>query len=247
MSGATVNVSGLTASKFLLTDGSKNLSSSTAATTQTEFAYMAGVTAALQTQINNITSGGAFVAKAGDTMSGDLVTTGLTAIGGVTANALSVTTAVTAASVTATGNLSGATVNASSLTASRLVFTDGSKNLASATSAVTQAELAQLTGATANIQTQINSIGAGGVAADSITFDKLKATASSEASEPNRVTASYTYGDKQSDGTTSVTYSNAAAVTLSVISRLPISIAHVDCGVGDAATAGERLVFCGEF
>jgi hypothetical protein len=138
-------------------------------------------------------------------------------------------------------------VNISSLTGDRFLFGDSAKNVTSTTAAVTQTEFAYLTGATANLQTQINTLSTGGVAADSITFDKLKATASSEAAEPNRITASYTYGNKQSDGTTNVTYTNASAVTLSVISRLPISIAHVDCGVGDAVTAGERLVFCGEF
>lgn len=45
-----VNVTGLTASRALITDASKNLSSS--ATTSTELGYVSGVTSAIQTQLN---------------------------------------------------------------------------------------------------------------------------------------------------------------------------------------------------
>ncbi len=56
LNGATVNVSGLTASRAVVTDGSKNLASS--ATTATELGYVSGVTSSIQTQIDAIIAGG---------------------------------------------------------------------------------------------------------------------------------------------------------------------------------------------
>jgi hypothetical protein len=50
LSAANVNVSGLTASRALTTDGSKNLASSSV--TSTELDYVSGVTSAIQTQID---------------------------------------------------------------------------------------------------------------------------------------------------------------------------------------------------
>lgn len=52
---ANAQVTGLTASRALQTDGSKNLESSSVTTT--ELGYVSGVTSAIQTQIDNITSG----------------------------------------------------------------------------------------------------------------------------------------------------------------------------------------------
>ncbi len=56
LNGATVNVSGLTASRAVVTDGSKNLASS--AVTTTELGYVSGVTSSIQTQIDAIIAGG---------------------------------------------------------------------------------------------------------------------------------------------------------------------------------------------
>jgi len=61
---------GLTPSTVPYLDGSTTVVSS--AVTPTELGYLTGSTANIQTQINNITVGGAFVAKAGDTMTGTL-------------------------------------------------------------------------------------------------------------------------------------------------------------------------------
>jgi len=61
---------GLTPSTVPYLDGSTTVVSS--AVTPTELGYLTGSTANIQTQINNITVGGAFVAKAGDTMTGKL-------------------------------------------------------------------------------------------------------------------------------------------------------------------------------
>jgi len=63
LSVPNVNVSGLTASQIVITDGSSNLASATVATypSLTELAYVKGVTSAIQTQIDALT--GAVVLK----------------------------------------------------------------------------------------------------------------------------------------------------------------------------------------
>jgi hypothetical protein len=65
VSAATLNASGLTASKAVATDGSKNLVSS--ATSATELGYVSGVTSAIQTQL------GARLPLAGGTMTGAIL------------------------------------------------------------------------------------------------------------------------------------------------------------------------------
>ena len=150
LTGATLNVSGLTASKLVFTDGSKNLISSASAVTDTELGYLVGATAAIQTQINTLSAGGSAtgkVDKTGDSMSGALEV---------------------GATITSTGLISGLNLNASSATATRFAMFDGSKNLVSSTNAVTDAEFGRLSGVSANIQTQINSLLSGGSAANKV-------------------------------------------------------------------------------
>lgn len=59
---------------------------------------------------------------------------------------------------TLSGALNGTSITVSGLTADRLVRTNGSKELVSVTSAVTDQELGYLNGLTANVQTQINNV-----------------------------------------------------------------------------------------
>jgi hypothetical protein len=73
-----INLPSLTASRLVLTDGSSNLVSATTAVSQIEINYLSGVTAALQTQLNGITTSvasatGGSVQKAGDSMTGNLL------------------------------------------------------------------------------------------------------------------------------------------------------------------------------
>jgi len=73
LSSTTVNVSGLTASRLVRTNGSKELVSVTAAVTDQELGYLVGVTAPIQAQLASVSvdvSG--LVQKSGDTMTGKL-------------------------------------------------------------------------------------------------------------------------------------------------------------------------------
>lgn len=67
-----LNLPALTASRVVLTDGSKNLVSS--AVTSTELGYLTGLTGNVQAQLNAGGGGGPFVLLAGDTMTGALIT-----------------------------------------------------------------------------------------------------------------------------------------------------------------------------
>ncbi|MBS1984979.1 MAG: hypothetical protein JST16_12490 [Bdellovibrionales bacterium] len=139
VTGSGVNVTGATASRIALFDGSKNVVSSAFSTTDTELGYLSGVTAALQTQINNINSSGISgkVSKTGDSMSGALQV---------------------GAAITSTGVVTGSGVNVTGATASRIALFDGSKNVVSSAFSTTDTELGYLSGVTAALQTQINSI-----------------------------------------------------------------------------------------
>lgn len=185
---ATLALTGNTASRALVTDASKNLVSSSV--TSTELGYVSGVTSAIQTQINAlIASGGSYVLKAGDTMSGGLGTTGLrlpfsaapsilygndtdtgpyqTGDGEYYINAngfqrfhVSQNYTEFLGSVTANSNVDvGGTLTANFLKgafvgANRALASDGSGNVAS--TSVTDTELGYLSGATGNIQAQLD-------------------------------------------------------------------------------------------
>jgi len=146
LTGATLNSTGVTASRFALFDSSKNLTSSASSVTDTEFGFLSGVTANLGTNLNGLTAnvqtqlnakqaalGYSPVSKLGDSMSGALQV---------------------GAAITSTGTVTAATLNATGLTASRALAVDASKNLVS--SSVTDSELGYLSGATSNIQSQLN-------------------------------------------------------------------------------------------
>lgn len=155
----TVNVSGLTASRLLFTDGSKNLISATSAVTDTKLGYLAAVTADTLKYTNLLSSDAqtqidSKVIRAGDTM---------------------------------TGTLQVPTLNVSGLTATRFALTDGSKNLASSTNAVTDTEFGRLIGVTSGIQSQIDGKQATGNYVTALTGDVSASGPGSVASTVNSV------------------------------------------------------------
>ena len=114
---SAVQVSGLTASQILSTDGSKNLTSLDVATYPSllELSYVKGVTSSLQTQIN---------AKGAGTV---------TAVSVASANGVSGSSSggATPALTITLGAITPSSVQVSGLSVSQAVVTDGSKNLAS--------------------------------------------------------------------------------------------------------------------
>ncbi len=109
--GTSLQLSGLTASQLLSTDGSKNLTSLTVATypSLTEVSYVKGVTSAIQTQL------GLLAPKASPAFTGTVtLPTGLTGVlradSGVVSTDTDVTDLITAASDTAQGKVELATI-----------------------------------------------------------------------------------------------------------------------------------------
>ena len=162
----------LTASRAMVTDGSGVASASSV--TSTELGYLSGVTSALQTQLNAITTLASGKIYLGDgsnvaqevTLSGDVTVdnAGVTAIGaGVIVNADINGAAAIARSKTATGTAyrilandsSGVMSENAAITASRAVASDANGQLAA--SATTATELGYLSGVTSAIQTQLDS------------------------------------------------------------------------------------------
>ena len=139
-------LSGLTASRAVVTDGSKNLASS--AVTATEVGHLSGVTSAIQTQLDgkedtiNLTASRAVVSDG----------TGALAASAVTATELGHVSGVTSAIQT---QLDGKepTVN---LTASRALVSSAGGALDVST--VTATELGHLSGVTSAVQTQLNTL-----------------------------------------------------------------------------------------
>ena len=154
VTAATLNATGLTASKAVFTDVSKNLISVdltgtgnvVLATSPTLVTPNIGVaTATSLTASGTVTA--ATLNATGLTALGVVLTdvsknltvpangangTVLTIVGGVPAwSAVSALGAITATTITASGTVTAATLNATGLTASKAVFTDGSKNLIS--------------------------------------------------------------------------------------------------------------------
>lgn len=160
-----VTLAGLTASRAVVTDGSKVLTSS--ATTATEIGYVSGVTSAIQTQVNTKAP------SASPTFTGTVTFSGLTAS---TVPYLDASKVLTSSAVTPTelGYLSGVSsaiqtqmnlkaplasptftgTITTPLTASRAVVTGASSELAA--SAVTSTELGYVSGVSSAIQTQLD-------------------------------------------------------------------------------------------
>ncbi|MBS1985451.1 MAG: hypothetical protein JST16_14895 [Bdellovibrionales bacterium] len=231
VTAATLNATGATASRIALFDSSKNVVSSAFTTTDTELGYLSGATSSIQTQINNIntTTAGISgkVAKTGDSMSGALQV---------------------GAAITSTGVITGSGVNVTGATANRHAFFDGSKNLVASAFTTTDTELGYLAGTTASVQTQINNLASGSALAngsvttikldgtsgtEAVTLDKLRSTADTAALG---VTGSRTYGATDTDGNT-VTYSSGgSSKSVTVVTKVPLSMANNDCGTTDVAS-----------
>lgn len=162
--------SSLTASRAVVTDGSKQLVSSAA--TATEVGYLSGVTSAIQTQIDALTTladGKIYVGNASNvatevTPTGDVTISnaGVTAIGtGVIVNADVNGSAAIDRSKMASGtayrilaNTSGGVMSENAdITASRAVASDANGQLVA--SATTATELGYVSGVTSAIQTQL--------------------------------------------------------------------------------------------
>ena len=159
--GSTILIDGLTADRAVVTDGSKNLSSSSV--TSTELNYLDGTTSNVQSQIDS---------KANEFSTSDLSGTAnqvsVTANSGVIVGSTPITISLeqdiaTSSSPEFTG------LNISGLTASRVNVTDSSKNISSST--ITSTELETLENISGNVQTQLDS--------KASTFDTSDITSSS--------------------------------------------------------------------
>ncbi len=163
MSGNLV-ISTLTASKALVTDGSKTLASS--ATTATEIGYVAGVSSAIQTQLNGkqatITGAATTITSSDLALSRAVVSDGSGKVAAATTTATEigyvngVTSAIQTQLGTKQATITGAatTIVSSDLALSRAVVSDGSGKVAAATT--TAAEIGYVNGVTSAIQTQID-------------------------------------------------------------------------------------------
>ncbi len=144
----SLNVSGLTALRVLVSDGSKNIVSSSI--TSTTLSYL-DATSSIQSQINTLTTDlNNYLPLTGGTMTGPLTTTAIT-VPLITVSSYS----------TFQGNMSVNAIiyanelNASNLTSNRVLLSDGSNNIVS--SSISNTTLAFLD-ATSSIQTQFNNI-----------------------------------------------------------------------------------------
>lgn len=191
IAATSATISGLTVSTAVVTDGSKNLASST--TTSTELGYVHGVTSALQTQLNAkqpldstltalaaYNTNGLLAQTAADTFAGRTITG--------TANQVSVSngdgvagnpTLSTPQNIHSGASPTFVTTVLSGLTASTAVVADASKNLVS--SATTSTELGYVSGVTSAIQTQLNGKQATGNYITALTGDVTASGAGSAA------------------------------------------------------------------
>lgn len=144
LSGPITDAS-LTASRAVVTNGSKALTSS--ATSSTEIGYVAGVTSAIQTQLDTKVAGPASATDNAiarfDTTTGKVVQNSVVIIADTTGNTTGVGTL----------GLSGPITDAS-LTVSRALVSDGAKAIVAATTTAT--EIGYVNGVTSAIQTQLN-------------------------------------------------------------------------------------------
>ena len=172
--GGGVNLTSLTASRVLVTDGSKNIISSSI--TSTELGYLDGVTSAIQTQLNNKAASSHTHSAATTSTAGFMSTSDKTKLDGIASGANKYTLP-TASSSTLGGVKTTSTVTSTSgLTACPIISgvpyykdTNTTYSLSSFGITATAAELNKLDGCTAtvtelnyvdgvtsNIQTQLN-------------------------------------------------------------------------------------------
>lgn len=160
----TITSSNLTVSRALASDTNGKVVVSS--TTSTELGYVAGVTSAIQTQLNakqaTLTGGATTIATSNLTASRALISNGdgKVAVSDVTSTELGYLDGVTSSIQTQLGGkqatiTGGATsIVSSNLTASRALVSDASGKVA--VSAVTSTELGYVDGVTSAIQTQLN-------------------------------------------------------------------------------------------
>lgn len=141
---STITANNLSTNKALVSDANGKVAASSV--TNTELGFLAGVTSAIQTQINNlvttivVTANRVLVSNgSGNVAASNVTTTELGYLSGVTSGIQGQIDAI-----------SGAIV----LTASRLLVTNSSGNIT--TSAVNSTEAGYLAGVTSSIQTQLN-------------------------------------------------------------------------------------------
>lgn len=165
---SNVLISGQTASRIAIFDGTKNVISADTATypSLTELSYVKGVTSSIQTQINSLSSPTI-------TIGTTTITSGTTTrilydnAGVVGEYTLTGTGTVVAMATSPTFQTS---INGAYLTASTILISDGSSNIISAALATypSLTELSYVKGVTSAIQTQLNSKGTGTVTAVSV-------------------------------------------------------------------------------
>lgn len=190
---STIDTENLTVSKALVSDASGKVAA--AAVSAIELGYLAGVTSAIQTQLNTkqatITGAASTIDTENLTINKVLISdaSGKVAVGGASTAELAYLAGVTAA---IQGQIDGkqslitggaSTIAAANLTASRVLVSDVSGKVAVAL--VTSVELAYLDGVTSAIQTQINAKqativgGASSIAAANLTADRALVSDSS--------------------------------------------------------------------
>ena len=150
----TFNLTGVTANRAVITDASQKFT--TSLTTSTEIGFLSGTTAGVQAQINGVSSQLAGISATGSANSSAIA-------------ALQGTTAATAANIAALQGVTGSFLvragdtmsgnlglAGSSVNVNTVLFADASRIISSST--VTPTELGYLSGTTASVQTQINTL-----------------------------------------------------------------------------------------
>ena len=135
-----INISALTASRAVVSDGSKSLISS--ATTATEIGFVNGVTSAIQTQLNAKQATGNYITA----LTGDVVAAGPNSVTATIQSNIITNSMVNSSAAIAVNKLAA-------LTVSRALVSDGSGFISAAITTAT--ELGFVNGVTSAIQTQI--------------------------------------------------------------------------------------------
>jgi len=120
---SSVVTANLTASRALVSDGSGKIAAS-ASTTATEVSYLAGVTSAIQTQLNTKAADNAVVHLAGT----ETITGAKTFSGGLSSNALTLTGALSGTSATFSSTITANGNITASLSSPTFLATDGTNN-----------------------------------------------------------------------------------------------------------------------
>ena len=236
----TVYLSNLNASRALISDSSKQVSSSVV--TSTELGYLSGVSSAIQTQINTKAANGA---NSDITSLSGLSTPLSVAQGGTGASTVS--TARTALGVGTSDTPTFSSTILSNLNASRVLISDSTKTVSS--SAVTATELGYLSGTTSTIQTQLNAKASSGANSDITSLSSLStplsiAQGGTAASTAATARTSLGLGAIATQNSASVAITGGSLVGLSQVAvgtSTPLSTSAVEI-VGRIAVTGNAYV-----